>query len=171
MRTILSLYCLLLTLMLILTSPVHAQGAGAGDDMWIRTFEQWGLFTPHEDYCDSSTEVFVAISGTASRGFCIEKDERTAAAWEAARDDCASDKKRLPEPGEWKYACVNAVGLNNMTDDDEWVSNFALPFAASPGRLASAAAGGYSGSCADISHGIVGSYGAGSHSLVYRCVR
>lgn len=109
---------------MLVGSDVLAEGVGNGSDMWTRTFEQWGLFQPHDDFCDSGTEVFVAVSGTANRGFCFEKDERTATTWEAARDDCATDKKRLPEPGEFRFACVNAGGLNNMTDDYEWASNF-----------------------------------------------
>lgn len=101
-----------------------ADSAANGTDMWTKAFEQWGLFTPHEDYCDSSSEEFISISGSASRGFCIEKSERTADTWEDARDACASLKKRLPEPGEWKFACAHGTSLSNMTDDYEWASNF-----------------------------------------------
>lgn len=147
-----------------------------GADLWTQTFEQWGLFTPHEDYCDSSTEVFVSISGTASRGFCMEKNERTAATWDTARDTCASDKRRLPEPGEYKFACVNATGLNNMTDDYEWASNFSYPIAAYNGSSSVGAIGAAyigNGNCYTGSIGwIAYSAGGGSQeSKPYRCVR
>lgn len=92
---------------------------------------QLGLFRVHRNDCDTQTEVFVEVftdDNNVQFGFCIEKDERTAQQWEDARDTCLSEKKRLPEPGEWKFACDTAAGLNNMTDDGEWVSNFPLIF-------------------------------------------
>lgn len=96
----------------------------AGGDMWSEMFAQQGLFIPHRDFCDSSTEVFVAIGETANRGFCIEKSERTATTWVEARQDCSEDGKRLPEVAEFQYACNNATGLSDMTDDREFASNF-----------------------------------------------
>jgi hypothetical protein len=62
-------------------------------------------------------------------GFVIEQNERSANYWEQAKADCLKDGMRLPEPFEFKYACVNASTfvLNDMTNNWEWASNFALP--------------------------------------------
>lgn len=153
--------------------PTYAfadSAGGHGSDMWTRTFEQWGLFTPHEDYCDSSTEVFVAVSGTAQRGFCIEKNERQTAVYEDARDDCAADKKRLPEPVEWKFACKNAAGLSNMTDNQfEWAGNYPILF---DGAGMSAARIGKN-SCIEGSRAWIVYSGTGGQedSYPYRCIR
>lgn len=165
----------LVCLLAVLMSPfvAMADGAAHGTDMWTRTFEQWGLFNPHEDYCDSSTEVFVSISGSAQRGFCIEKNSRTAATFEDARDDCASDKKRLPESAEWKFACKNAAGLSGMTGgsttDYEWTSNFPILLY---GHGLAAPVHGYT-NCYGGNFGWV-SYSGGTgteDSYTYRCVR
>jgi hypothetical protein len=123
MKIILKMFMLLVALTPIVA---RAEGSASGSDMWTRIFEQWGLFHPHANFCTSASEAFITISGSASQGFCIEKTERTAATWDVARDTCAADKKRLPEPGEWKFACVNGTGLSDMTDDYEWASNFPL---------------------------------------------
>jgi len=157
---------------LLVGSDVVAEGVGTGADMWTRTFEQWGLFHPHDDFCDSSTEVFVSMGGTSNRGFCIEKNERTATTWEAARDDCATDKKRLPEPGEFRYACVNAAGLNNMTDDYEWASNFAVPQCHSTTACGVAVASFGNGGCGYGNFSYFGRSDTGSGvSFPYRCIR
>lgn len=84
---------------LISTSFSHAE-----NDMWDGYFAERNLFTPHSNFCDSSTEAFVAV-GPNGDGFCIEKDERTASDWDVAKATCANLKKRLPEPAEYKYAC------------------------------------------------------------------
>jgi hypothetical protein len=153
-------------------SAALAEGSATGSDMWTRIFEQWGLFHPHEDYCDSSTEAFITISGSASQGFCIEKNERNAATWDVARDDCASDKKRLPEPGEFKFACNNGVGLSNMTDDFEWASNFTVTIHDHTGGAGLTAAKMGSGGCHKGSYDFVAwNNGASAGSLPYRCVR
>ena len=119
----------LLLLWCVLAVPMssQAEGVAMGSDMWTRAFEQWGLFNPHANHCDSSTEVFIAVGG-GDTGFCMEKSERTADSWDLARETCASVKKRLPEPGEYKIACrFSPSGLANMTDDNEWASNFSSP--------------------------------------------
>ncbi len=158
---------------LALQSSAYAEGVGLGSDMWTRIFEQWGLFHPHENYCDSSTEAFISISGSASQGFCIEKNERSAAKWETARDTCATNKKRLPEPGEFKFACYNGTGLSNMTDDWEWGSNFwHLMFDSTNivGSISTAILG--SGACGRGAYGYISANGSGpEESYVYRCVR
>ena len=154
---------------------VFAQGASSGADVWTRAFEQWGLFTPHEDYCDS-TEVFISVGGTSSRGFCMEINERSSATWVTARDNCAGDKKRLPEPGEFKWACGNATGLNDMTDNYEWSSNFPESLlhysgTATTGGLVVPYIG--NGNCDTANVGWVArSTGGGlAESVAYRCVR
>lgn len=162
--------CLVVGVVLGVYTTCVADSSGMGTDMWTRTFDQWGLYTPHEDYCDS-TEVFIAVSGTGTRGFCIEKDERNAAEFEVARDDCASDKKRLPEPGEWKFACMNYVGLNNMTDDSEWMGNHSWIQLGTTTAIGVAAIVGGNGGCKyGAFDWLLKSNGApGSYS--YRCVR
>ncbi len=151
----------------------RAEGSALGTDMWTRIFEQWGLFHPHENYCDSTTEAFITISGSASQGFCIEKDERVAATWEVARDDCASDKKRLPEPGEWKFACNNGTGINSMTDDFEWASNFGITTDDYVGGAGIVVPKMGNGACKRASFDFVAwsTAGGAEASLPYRCVR
>jgi hypothetical protein len=110
-------YRLLGLAMLALVSLESTSSAdGHGSDMWTRDFEQRGLFTPHHDNCNSSTEAFVSVAGSG-RGYCMEKSERTSETWEIARNNCATDGKRLAEPAEWKIACSQAgtLGLSDMT--------------------------------------------------------
>lgn len=144
---------------------------GLGSDMWTEDFRQRGLFTPHANDC-SASEAFVGIAGT-NRGYCIEEDERSAATWDVARETCAAAGKRLPEPGEWKYACNNAAGLNNMTASDEWewASNFAYPRLDSGGfgMVAATIAGG-GGGCHSGSFNYVQKNPASQSSWPYRCV-
>ncbi|MCB2106115.1 MAG: hypothetical protein KDE14_00385 [Rhodobacteraceae bacterium] len=106
-----------------------------GSDMWTQAMTQLGLFRAHRDNCESSTEAFVTVytdDNSVDFGFCIDKDENAAgnSSWDDARNTCIASGKRLPEPGEFKVACVQAgtLGLNNMTDSDaEWASNFPTP--------------------------------------------
>lgn len=96
-------------------------------DAWTKGFIDQGLFTAHIDTCDSSTEVFVQMGPSADLGFCMEKNQRTADKWEIARQTCSAVQKRLPEVGEYKYACKAGIsGLANMTDNYEWSSNFPI---------------------------------------------
>lgn len=104
----------------------------------------------------------------------MEKDERSSATWEAARDDCAEDKKRLPEPGEFKWACKNVTGLNDMTNDYEWASNYVQGYLTGSGNgngVASIQMG--NGNCVTANTGWVAySIAPGTEtSRVYRCVR
>lgn len=109
----------------VLSSAAYAQSQ---DDMWLAQARNRGLFSPHANYCDSSTEVFVAVGGTLD-GFCMDKNERSAANWSIAREGCAQDGKRLPEPMEFQFACNNPPsGLINMTNNKEWVSNTTFTF-------------------------------------------
>ena len=92
-------------------------------DMFNAYYMQLGLFTPHGgDVCDSS-ESFVEIAG--GFGYCIEKNQRSSDHWVNAKRTCALAGKRLPEPAEWKFACMNAnsLGLNNMIGGWEIASN------------------------------------------------
>ncbi len=147
----------------------------AGSDSVTNLMGKENLFTPHEYDC-AADEEFIQVwdneDGT-DIGFCIEEDERTAAEWSDARDICVNADMRLPEPGEFKLACDNGVSVNDMTDDWEWVSNFATHLVtddASPASGVAVTIGG-NGSCnygsSDWATSDTGSIG----SRVYRCVR
>lgn len=141
-----------------------------GSDMWTTYFGDQSLFTPHTDNC-SASEAFVALYTGATLGFCIEEDERTAEAWEDARETCAQAGKRLPEPAEWKYACEDAgtLGLNNMTDDWEHASNFSYLGAVTGYVLIAASMG--NGSCIHSNIAYIANYtGGAASSFVFRCV-
>ncbi|MCG8494374.1 MAG: hypothetical protein MI743_22385, partial [Sneathiellales bacterium] len=84
-------------------TSILADGASVGPDAWTRSAEQLGLFNPHENYCDLTTELFLNV-GNTSRGFCVEANMRGPALWVDAKQDCLNDRKRLPEPAEWYYA-------------------------------------------------------------------
>ena len=102
-------------------------------------------FTPPEAYSEicfkaSSVQADIhTISESPAGGSCepgdlgwvIERDERTAASWGAARIQCLLLGMRLPEPFEWRASCVDAAtfGLNDMTGNAEWASNTAVPSA------------------------------------------
>jgi len=64
-------------------------------------------------------------------GWIIEKNERNAKCWDAAKAECLKVGMRLPEPFEFKYSCDNATafGLTAMSGNYEWASNSALPIA------------------------------------------
>lgn len=147
-----------------------AAGPSVGSDMWTSWMERNGLFEVHGDDC-SGSEAFVAIDPYQTRGFCIETGERTAAIWEVARDDCMQDGKRLPEPAEWMVACANAgsLGLSNMTNNYEHISNFAITFRSSTYHGVAVPASG-NGSCSAGAHSWVTSESSPT-SRAYRCVR
>ena len=158
--------------LLLAPSFAHADGVAYGVDMWSRAFEQWGLFTPHVNDCDSSTEVFIQVAGTNSRGFCMDKNERAALKWTAARDDCAADQKRLPEPAEFQVACDNPpAGLTNMTDALEWVGNFPMVHSGSVSGDGTVASTAGNGSCGMGSWGSVAMNSGSPSTNEYRCVR
>lgn len=168
-RIVMSMIVVLLSYGAI-TSVAMAQ-SGLGTDMWTRRMQSMGLFKWHKNNC-TTDEVFVAIAGEANRGFCIEKNERPSAQWEDARNDCLEDGKRLPEPGEYKFACdAGIAGLNDMDDGDyEWASNHPLLVADSGAGVAVPVWG--KNTCAEASYRTVGWNGGGlSESTVYRCVR
>jgi hypothetical protein len=110
----------------LMASQAFAQGMGI--DMTNHQMLSNGLFLPHPNYCNSTTEVFVPYGDNTAKGFCIEKNERGTGTWDFARQDCAADSMRLPEGSEFTWACQNAAGLSNMTDDAEWTTNFTSAF-------------------------------------------
>jgi hypothetical protein len=144
------------------------------DDAWVSEMRHEGRFLPHPNSgtraCDGGTEVFVAM-GSNGGGYCFEKSERTAAQFEVARETCAALGKRLPEPAEFKYACNNAGGLSDMTDDWEWASNSVIGMLSSndSNYVESIVAG--SGGCARLAIGHVGAFDGSTSSVPFRCVR
>lgn len=138
-----------------------------------------GLFRPHADTCVTG-EAFLPLGagGTAgTTGLCVEEDERSADHWEDARQTCAALGKRLPEPSEYKIACrlAGSLGLNDMTDDDEWASNFSLSTTGyDPGsnwyRIRIIPVAG-SGSCLHMSFDNAAHNGSVEGTIPFRCVR
>jgi hypothetical protein len=161
---------------LLLSSAGAPLARAEPDDMWLEDFRKASLFTPHGNFCDSSTEVFVSMGTRANRGFCIEKTERSGTMyWEDARQDCASGGKRLPEVGEWRYACRQVSGFSNSTSTGEWGSNssYVLHYD-TPDVWAVVAPklGLGSRGCDSATHGIIATYATWStEALSYRCVR
>lgn len=148
---------------------------GLGSDMWTQTMTQLGLFQVHRDDCSAETEVFIEVytdDNTIQFGFCIEKNERAAQEWEDAKDTCLAAKKRLPEPAEWKFACDIGTGLNSMTNNREWASNFGKLdiWDSSNVRAVTVPAVG-DGSCKKTTWGSVMNTGGSTSSHNFRCVR
>ena len=162
-------------LFLIFALPViaFADGVAVGSDMWTAWMDKEGLFSPHIDYCDSSTEAFIAVEPGGVKGFCMEKDQRGYTTWEEARATCVGLRKRLPEPGEFRYACTRAasLGLDDMiTANGEFSSNFPITFySGSPWGITVS----YSGmvNCNYSAHSWVTNSNGSSESHNYRCVR
>lgn len=159
-------------------NPRRGYGVGVaagGTDMWTQAMSGLRLFTPHRDDCNATTEVFVKVytnSNSIDFGFCIDKDEHSAGSveWEDAKHECLEDGKRLPEPGEWKFACQGATGLNNMTNSYEWASNFSyFDKPVSDWRIASHVVG--NGSCKYGTAGVISSSTSVSGVFAFRCVR
>jgi hypothetical protein len=147
-----------------------------GSDMWNGMMARSGMYTPHPNNCDA-TEVFVAVASApdgVSLGLCVEKNQREGtASWIAARHTCLAAKKRLPEPGEFSYACANAAGLNDMTNDWEWATSFSfnvVPDAVNVREGVAATAMG-SGSCTKAGTGWVANTDDTPSTFAYRCVR
>jgi hypothetical protein len=153
--------------------PVLAHAQAFGGDNVTMELNHSGQFMPHLNDCDSSTEVFLNSGSASNKGFCIEKNERSALAWEDARQTCVSLGKRLPEPAEWKIACKAApAGLSDMTGNWEWASNFqtGLTDSTNHNYIVSVVVG-YT-NCATGNYGIVmADTGSGEGSYVYRCAR
>ena len=165
----------------LLVMPLVA-GAQANVDAINWEMVQNGLFHPHVNNCDSGTEAFMPIGAggpSGPTGLCIEKSERSSLNWEDARLDCAASGKRLPEIAEWRRACnlAGSLSLSNMTDDDEWASNYAVFHTENTSDGYSTGSGYWggvmigNGSCFNIGFGISGHISGGATSHVYRCVR
>ena len=110
------------------TVQMHNQGQSFGSDMINNEMASLGLWEAHDAGGCASNEGFIPLFVGSSRGFCIEKNERSPKQWISARMDCLSTGKRLPEAGEWLVACTLAtdVGITLMTGNHEWSSNFPL---------------------------------------------
>jgi hypothetical protein len=98
-------------------------------DASTETMEQSNLFVAHSNFCNSSTEAFVSTGPGSSLGFCIDKNVGGGGtvSFEVARRYCINLGERLPEPMEYKDACLNAgyFGISSMPNSTgEWVSNF-----------------------------------------------
>jgi hypothetical protein len=171
--------------MLVVSNRAQAQFS---EDMWTGQMKAMGLFQPHVNNCDS-TMVFVSMGPGANLGYCMEKDERTAAIFDVARQTCLSNGTRLPEPVEFKTACLAAPsGLVHMTNGWEWASNYTLYFYNLTGEYAhrvSAVVAGRDGlssgnSCYAMGTQEIGTFKSNdgestfvssNDSLNYRCVR
>lgn len=163
----------LLAVLILNAESVFAQSAALGSDVSTGFMQEMGMFRPHWNFCNSSTEGFVTVTPDG-RGYCIEKAERATATWEAARNNCIADSKRLPEPGEFKVACqlAGSLSLSNMTDNPEWATNFPMVvqyISGSTTAIAAADAG--NGSCAHGAFGYISTSNGNEDSLHYRCVR
>lgn len=148
----------------------------AGSDSITNLMGKENVFMPHEDDCVIGEE-FIKIwdneDGT-DIGICVEEDERTAVEWSDARDTCLNAGMRLPEPGEFKFACDKGTGLNDTTDTDwEWVSNFATSLAVDSGTPNSGVTVPVAGhtDCNTASTGWAASSNGTAASYAYRCVR
>lgn len=157
----------------LLIPHVVSADPGVGLDMWTNIMNKDNLFAPHHDFCDSGTETFISFAPDG-RGYCIEKDERSAQIWTEARQICLSAGKRLPEPAEFQYACYHGSGLSNMTGNWEWTSNFAIVYNASSPTTVSLSVAvpvqGYTDCTSGNFHHVVNSFNTSS-SHYFRCVR
>jgi hypothetical protein len=173
MKTILGL--ILFTAVIAVTSSAGAET----NDPWLEDFKRANLFTPHPNFCDPATEVFIQAGTRTTHGICIEKAERaTTKYWEDARKDCALSGKRLPEMAEWRIACrtAGATGFTNNTADREWVSNSTtIMYYPAPNIYAVMVPNIGFGTtpCSTSSHGIVSSpqLSWSPELFAYRCVR
>ena len=146
-------------------------GPALGSDMWTGYMGRAGLFVPHYDDCDPVGEAFVAVSPDG-KGYCMEVGERGAIHWDEARNTCLQQGKRLPEPGEFKFACArrSQLGLQNMIGDQEWASNFSTPMARETFSAVGVSIMGRD-DCETAGWGFVGSTAYGAQDRTYRCVR
>ncbi len=165
-------------------AAIQIQGAGAvsggtvlGGLMLSTYMTSQNMFTPHENNCGD--DAWVPIYSGSTIGFCIERDERTALNWLDAMRTCLQAGKRLPEPAEWQLSCYHAgtLGLSNMTNEFEWVSNFSQLYNMvdaensqnySPVKIAVPIMG--KGSCKNSSLGFISTIDNTYDVLSYRCV-
>ncbi len=73
---------------------------------------------------------------SAGAAVCIEQAQRGSLTWTDAKADCESLGRRLCADAEWATACVNAVGMQAMINDDwEWVAEESGGVAGKRGNL------------------------------------
>ena len=107
-------------------------------------------------------------------GWVIERNQRASATWVAARMECLLNDMRLPESFEFIYSCAEdaTLGLNDMTGDDEWVSNSAISSFSTGGvRGMVVPAAGLNACDRGDRYWIARSDGVGGESIPFRCVR
>jgi hypothetical protein len=96
--------------------------------------------------------------------YCIEVEERAAADWFDAAQTCQSLGRRLCRPSEWYAACeaADALGLNGMTGNREWVDNWLVVPVSTASETRVLAFGRLGCSDADVSR-------RPTSALAYRC--
>lgn len=106
-------------------------------------------------------------------GYIVEKNERTAAAWEAAKQTCLQYGMRLSEPFEWSLACKNAGtwSLTSMTGNYEWASNIAISNAAEGSIYGVSTTEAGAAGCDDFYGAKVGATNNTEDTKVFRCFR
>jgi hypothetical protein len=147
----------------------------SGADMWTGIMARQGLYAPHPNDCtggDVFVQVFTDQYGV-NLGFCMEANERVGTdTFTGARATCLAANKRLPEPGEYHYACVNGAGINDLQDDWEWASNFSVnALNDANGREGVSVPIMGNGSCVHATTGWFASSDATESIVNYRCVR
>lgn len=158
---------------LVLSSLAFCANAQVfGGDNVTAELNASGLFMPHLNNC-ASTEVFLSSGSASNKGFCLEKDERSAQAWEDARQTCVGLGMRLPEAAEFKIACQAApAGLNNITGNWEWVTNFNYQMVDTSNNTYITATVAGNTNCISGNSGVVTSSTSGSEgSYAFRCAR
>ncbi|MCB1034121.1 MAG: hypothetical protein KDD47_09845 [Acidobacteria bacterium] len=105
-------------------------------------------------------------------GWIIEKDERPAATWEAARVQCLLRGMRLPEPFEWRLSCVEAeaFGLHDMVGNWEWASNAPTPWVEANGVSGTSVSAFGSSGCGHGTQSWLGSSDNAAETRTFRCV-
>lgn len=74
------------------------------------------LVNPPKDKCPGG---FAKVN----ERFCIEIDERQNSNFFVANNTCMDLGYELCRYGDWFQACYNTPGLNNMTNNYEWINN------------------------------------------------
>jgi hypothetical protein len=145
---------------------------GEGGDITTRLMLSRGLFDAHDASSCAAGEAFVPIDAVAGLGLCMEIDPRGTTTFIEARRDCVEDGMRLPEPPEWQYACNNrvALGINGLSSQWEWTTNFWSQQWTSGSAAGVAATVMGSGSCGIGSFGWLAASTTSVGSYAYRCV-
>ena len=148
-----------------------------GSDMWNGMMGRSGAYTPHPNNCDAGTESFVQVAiapDGVALGVCFEKNEHEGTAtWIDARHTCLTAKKRLPEPGEFSYACLYGSGLTGMDNNWEWATSFSSNVLFDPVNVREGVGATVigNGSCTKAGAGWVANSDDTPTSVSFRCVR